>query len=564
MKEPSQGMGDRLGTDLHVQASYQLTEALVEGERRMRRRIELLSEIIFETDSLGVLVFLNGAWTKTLGHRHEESLRQPVARFIHPEDRPAFQRILESGTAAGPAGQHQIRMTRADGGIAWLEISATQLPGGGIVGALHDRTGEMTAKRELEAAKERAERMAEMANAANQAKSDFMATMSHEIRTPMNGVLGMAGLLLETRLEAEQREMAEAIYESGNELLRIINDILDFSKMEARRLALEPTDFNVQSLVESVVSLLAPTARDKGIALVAEVEADVPRRLYGDDGRLRQLLLNLIGNAIKFTEQGRVAVRVARDLSGGGSTVFTISDTGIGIPVEKQGEIFEPFVQADTSPSRNYGGTGLGLSICKRLVELMGGSIGVDSRPGAGSRFWFVVPLSESDGPEPKEDELKVAGLPVGPDSGLAATPEPRRMPGDLKILVAEDRETNRRLTELMLMKLGYTADYVRDGRGAVSAVKREHYDIILMDCQMPDLDGYAATRAIRHLETEATLGGPIRTQIIALTANAMAQDRAICLAAGMDAYLSKPVTIERMREAIDKAVRSMAASRVP
>jgi len=562
MEESFKGPGERLGTDLHVLASYQLTEALVEGERRMRRRIELLSEIIFETDSLGVLVFLNGAWTKTLGYRHEESLGQPVAHFVHPEDRAAFQKILEGDPAGGPGGQHQVRMTRADGGIAWLEISATQLPGGGTVGALHDRTSEMAAQRELEEAKERAERMAAMANAANQAKSDFLATMSHEICTPMNGVLGMAGLLLGTRLQADQREMTEAISESGHELLRIINDILDFSKMEARRLSLEPADFEVKALVESVVGLLAPNARDKGIGLRAAVEANVPRCLYGDDGRLRQILLNLIGNAIKFTEKGEVVVQVGRDPSGEGRIAFTVSDTGIGIPLEKQREIFEPFVQADTSPSRHYGGTGLGLAICKSLVELMGGSIGVDSHPGAGSRFWIVVPLPERGALVPAAREPSFGRLPVSPapDTGAAAVPEPRSMRGELKILVAEDRETNRRLTELFLMKLGYTADYVRDGRGAVAAVRREHYDIILMDCQMPELDGYAAAREIRRLEADP-LAGPVRAQIIAITANAMAHDRASCLAAGMDAYLSKPITLERMREELEKAVRSRRAS---
>jgi len=559
MEEFFKGTVEPLGTDLHVLASYQLTEALVEGERRMRRRIELLSEIIFETDSLGVLVFLNGAWTKTLGHRHEESLGQPVAHFVHPEDRAAFQKILEGG----PGGQHQIRMTRADGGIAWLEISATQLPDGGTVGALHDRTSEMAAKRELEEAKERAERMAAMANAANQAKSDFLATMSHEIRTPMNGVLGMTGLLLGTRLEADQRDMAEVISESGHELLRIINDILDFSKMEARRLSLEPAEFDVEALVESVVGLLTPNARKKGIGVVAAVEANVPRRLYGDDGRLRQILLNLIGNAIKFTEKGEVVVQVERDRPGEGRIRFTVSDTGIGIPLEKQAEIFEPFVQADNSPSRHYGGTGLGLSICKSLVDLMGGSIGVVNRPGGGSRFWIAVPLPEKGVPETAAPEPILGRLPVlpAPDPDTAAAPEPHSMRGEMKILVAEDRETNRRLTELILTKLGYTADYVQNGRGAVAAVKREHYDIILMDCQMPELDGYAATREIRRMEADP-LAGPVRAQIIAITANAMAHDRASCLAAGMDAYLSKPITLDRMREELEKAVRSRGASR--
>jgi len=563
MENPFKGAEEPLGSDLHVLASYQLTEALVEGERRMRRRIELLSEIIFETDSLGVLVFLNSAWAKTLGHGLEESLGQPVARFVHPDDRAAFQKILEGSPVATSGGEHQVRMTRSDGGIAWLEISATPLPGGGIVGALHDRTSETAAKRDLEEAKERAERMAAVANAANQAKSDFLATMSHEIRTPMNGILGMAELLLESRLDADQREMAEAVSESGHELLRIINDILDFSKMEARRLSLELTDFDVEALVESVVGLLAPTARAKGIGITAAVEANVPRRLYGDDGRLRQILLNLIGNAIKFTAKGEVAVRVNRDRSGEGRIAFTVSDTGIGIPPEKQGEIFEPFVQADTSPSRHYGGTGLGLSICKSLVDLMGGSIGVESRPGAGSRFWIVVPLPASG---VAARESSVGRLPAlsAPNMDATAGPEPRSMRSDTKILVAEDRETNRRLAELILMKLGYTADYVQDGRGAVEAVKRGHYDIILMDCQMPELDGYAATREIRRMEAEAPRGGPAHAQIIAMTANAMTHDRGACLAAGMDAYLSKPITIERMREELEKAVRSRGASRAP
>lgn len=660
-----------LGTDLHVLATYRLTEALVQSESRMRRRIELLSEIIFETDSQGVLVFLNKAWTKALGRQLDDCLGRPLSQFVCEGDGPIFEAAITGNATSGSVGQPQIRLVRADGTNAWVEISATQLPGGGVVGALHD----VRAQRELEAAKERAERMAETADAANLAKGEFLSTMSHEIRTPMNGILGMNELLLQTRLEPGQREMAETVAQSCQELLRIINDILDFSKIEASRLSLEPENFELAALVEGVIELLAPRAHEKNLELTAVVDADVPRHLHGDDGRLRQILINLIGNAIKFTANGEVVLRVNRDQLQEGAVVFTVIDTGIGIPLEKQRAIFEPFVQAETSPARRYGGTGLGLSICKRLVELMGGAIRLKSRPGAGSEFWFSILLSARDAPLPAASDTRLRGLralviddstavgdsitgmlrewelraeatslgvhalelvraaAVGGDPfavvfaagrlaeessapllreivGRLGSKRPqivlldwvgpceteqtlyplanarilkpvnrtrlldcvrsvllRERPAppceleehpqrnSLKILVAEDRETNRRLVELILEKLGYRADYVTDGRGAVEAVRRREYDVILMDCQMPELDGYEATREIRRLEAAASERRHV--QIVAMTANAMTQDRAICLAAGMDAYLSKPLGVECMRQEMDRVHRS-------
>ena len=409
---------------------------------------------------------------------------------------------------------------------------------GSLVSLFRDITQTRANARALEVARDAAE-------AAATTKSQFLAAMSHEIRTPLNAVLGMNGLLLDTPLNAEQQRYVELIGKSGESLLAIINDILDLSRLEAGKMHLELVPFAIDGAIHDVVSMMAARAQAKGLALRAEIAPDLPAAVLGDPSRMRQVLFNLIGNAIKFTEQGTVGVAVSsRALSATRVTIcVAVEDTGIGVSAADLPRLFERFSQADASTSRRFGGSGLGLAITREIVDLMGGEVKVQSQPGVGSRFSLEVELEIADIADSGAAQTRFV-----PSTGSADATQPAL---GLRILVAEDNSVNQILIRAMLARLGHYVDVVGDGLEALHQVQAAPYDLVLMDVQMPQLDGFAATRAIRALS-----GSVAFIPIVAMTANVMAEDRLACTAAGMNDFLPKPIDRAQLHEVIERACR--------
>jgi hypothetical protein len=655
-----------LATDLHVQATYRLTEALVAAESRATRRVAMLSEIVFETDAAGLLVFLNEAWARALGYPVCECLGKPLSGFVVGEDREELGRVMAAGPVGTGGVRPRIRIPRMDGKMAWMEVTAAPLPdGAGVVGALHDvtaekeaqdelsklslvasytdnfviitdregrtewvnqafvrRTGytldemrgrkpgellqgpetdrgtvaqirewlsagksfgseilnytrsgdpywvafqitpirnaegvveryvaiqtESTALRqarmELQAAKERAE-------SASEAKTQFLATISHEMRTPLNVILGTADLLMDGSLDVGELSVhLNRINASAEALLRLITDMLDLSKIEAGQFDFERVPMRLRSVLEAMVVPVGERARAKGLEFGLTVDPALPSRVMGDPDRLRQIVTNLAENAVKFTDSGSVRVDVSRLVPVPGAVpqmLVRVMDTGTGIAPEFQARIFARFEQVDGSTTRRKGGAGLGLNIVKTLVEAMGGTVSVQSQLGAGSEFRVILPLDAVSEVEVASGRVESASAgSAGFPGGVPAT-----------VLVAEDTEANYAVARIFLTTAGYVVMRANNGREAVEMSRAA--DLILMDIEMPEMDGLEATRRIR---AEEKSGGLKPIPILALTGHAVQGYRERCLAAGCTAYLTKPIRKQSLVDAVRVALEAAAA----
>jgi PAS domain S-box-containing protein len=538
-----------LGLIRDVSVRHATEQAIRESEAQFRSLANSVSDVIIRSAPDGTLRYVSPSSRTVLGYDPEEIVGNKRGAFSHPLDREHMEERIAEIIGGDSDNVLAFRVTRRDGAIIWLEARIS-LVRATDTGELVEMIAVMRDISQQKAIEERLERARVEAEKASQLKSDFLANMSHEIRTPMNGIIGMTGLLLATPLNTEQRRFADAVRISADALLSVINDILDLSKLEAGKLNLELVPFCFGTIVEDCVELMTAKALDKGIALTAEI-AERARRIHlGDPTRLRQILLNLLSNAVKFTDTGFVRIVVTGHDRGDGNTAIRmlVEDSGIGMDDEAKGKLFRKFEQADSSVARRFGGTGLGLAISKQLVDRMGGRIEVTSAPGKGSRFIVEVTLASSDIATPELDEK------VAPANDKIPSPTPAHRIG--RILVAEDNAVNQLLVVTLLEDAGYDVDVVQDGAEAVAAVRRRTYDLVLMDAQMPNMDGLQATQAIRRLS-----GGRGRIPIIALTANAMAGDREHYIDAGMDDYLSKPLEAATMLAMVSSWIESTRAT---
>jgi PAS domain S-box-containing protein len=526
-----------------IESIRDITERkLAEKElRRSRRRYREIFENsilgLYQSVPEGKYLSVNPAFARLFGYRSPEEMLASVTDigsqlYLHPEDRVrAIKQITEEGYLEG----FELEVQRRDGTKFWVSMNTRIVQdedGMHFDGTVEDITKRKRAEDLLRAAKE-------VAEAATKSKSDFLANMSHEIRTPMNAVIGMTCLLLDEDLTEKQKEYLKIIRSSGEALLDIINDILDISKIEGGMMEIEQQPFSLHRCIEESISLGAENAAKKGLEMKYQIDQNIPEAFLGDHARLRQVLVNLIGNAVKFTERGSISISVSgRKTDYGYHEIhFAVKDTGVGIADDKLDRLFQLFSQVDASTARRYGGTGLGLAISKKLVEMMNGRIWVESRPEIGSTFHFTIKAHEA---QPKAISLDLEDRNASSTKALC-NEDPD---SSLSILLAEDNPINRKVALLMLAKLGLKADVASNGHEVLQALESHNYDVILMDLQMPEMDGLETTKEIRKRMPD----GP---RIIAMTAAAFKSDREMCIEAGMDDYIRKPVRIDELAEAL-------------
>ena len=517
-----------------------ISQALAKSEERFELAMRGANDGLWDYDLVNQRVFYSPRWKSMIGHEEHEIGSSPEewSSRLHPDDRDSAFTALEahlSGLADTFEGTFRFR--HRDGHYLWilsrgLAVRDHEGKPIRIVGTHSDISTQKAIEADLVKAKE-------LAETASRAKSEFLANMSHEIRTPMNGVLGMLNLTMDTPLTEEQLEYLVMARSSADSLLHIINDILDFSKIEAGRLDVNPVPVDVVDLAQDLVRLHRPACDQKGLSLSCVVADDVPRLSLLDPVRLRQVLVNLLGNAIKFTISGSITLEIQRL---GHALRFAVRDTGIGIPQDKQALIFEAFSQADSSITRRFGGTGLGLSISYRLVGLMGGAMSLTSEPGRGSMFSFLLPIKVPEISEPGESVIPALDKPA-PDEEMRVW----------RILLAEDNPINRKLATTLLGREGHQVMTVEDGQAVLDALARDHFDLLLMDMEMPGMNGLEATRRIRSTESPGH-----RLPILALTANVMPQHKQSCLDAGMDGFIGKPIHQDELFGAIRAALETV------
>jgi PAS domain S-box-containing protein len=494
-----------------------------------------IGEGIFGIDVLGNISFMNPAAGKMFDVSRQQLIGKHYQAVLFGDNQADFEEFefspIQFALTDGETTHVNSETFRKHNGSTFLVeyICVPLIENEKIVGAVVTFQ-DISERRDIESA------IVEAKNAAIESartKTAFLANMSHEIRTPLNGVIGMTGLLLDTNLSHEQRHYSNIIKQSADLLLEIVNEILDFSKIEAGKLELEKIPFNLRSLLDGIVEFFKLEASKKGLRLKLELSENIPTTVSGDSIRLRQIFNNLISNAIKFTENGEILITSSFQNESENNILikFAVSDTGIGISKDDQNDLFQPFTQADRSTTRRFGGTGLGLAISKQLAEMMNGEIGVESEIGKGSSFWFTVELGKSDAAIQNKSKAQTG------NQSTVNKQDPKYLSTDAEILIAEDNEVNRQVALGMLRSLGYEADAVGNGLEAVNALKSKDYSLILMDCHMPEMDGFAATREIRALENDKK-----HTKIVAMTANALIGEEECCIEYGMDDYLSKPM----------------------